>query len=86
MYSIDFFNDLKSIYERIKNEETGSRKQFAKSLKISENKLWRYLQIFKSKNIPVKFSKRGNTYFFDIKEDKEVRVIWEFGVFDKENN
>lgn len=69
--------------EAIAKEDTGSRKQFAKRLGVSENTLWNYIQVFKEYGIVIKYDRRAGTYLFDIPEDMEVRVIWEFGVFQK---
>lgn len=86
MYSVEIFDKLKAIHEKIKSENTGSRAQFAKDLQITEHALWRYIGIFKERKIPVKFSKRGNTYFYDINENEEVRIVWEFRLLIRENH
>lgn len=85
MYSVQLLDLLKKMKEAIDKEETGSRKQFARFLGISENTLWNYIQIFKKRDIPVKFSKSANSYIFDINDDEEeIRLVWEFGLYRKE--
>ena len=76
-------NRFQKMIEVIAKEDTGSRKQFAKRLGVSENTLWNYIQVFKEHDIVVKYDRRAKTYLFDIPEDMEVRVNWEFGTFKK---
>ena len=82
MYSLKFVDDLKKLIEAVRSEDTGSREKLARSLNISINTLWKYQQILKKCNIPVRYSTKAQTYFFQLKEGQEVRCIWEFGLYE----
>lgn len=82
----DFYERLRKAHQLIKNETTGTRSQFAKKLGISETALWRTLREFRSRDIPIKFHRRGETYYYDIPANKEVRLIWVFELIEKQIN
>ncbi|MEL6562627.1 MAG: HTH domain-containing protein [Bacteroidota bacterium] len=81
----NFYDRLQKAHHLIKNEATGTRSQFAKKLGISETALWRTLKEFKNRNIPVKFHRRGETYYYDIAENEEVKLIWIFELVKKQD-
>jgi len=78
-----FFERMLDIHQAIKMENTGSRDQFCKTLKIGKTTLWKCFKEFEKKNILIKYDKLAQTYYYAIDKDKEVRVVWEFGLFDK---
>ncbi|MEL7147807.1 MAG: hypothetical protein AAFO69_15650 [Bacteroidota bacterium] len=78
----DFLDRLQKAHSLIKQEDTGTRKQFAKTLGISESGLWRTLKVFQRHDIPIKFSKRGKTYYYDIPKHQTVRLVWLLEIVD----
>lgn len=83
MPSRKFFDQMLAIHLAVEKETTGTRDQFSKKLKIGKTTLWKCINEFKKRDISIKYDKISQTYYYDIPKDKEVRVVWEFGLFDK---
>lgn len=85
MPQTNFIDLLKKIHKEIEIEDTGSRKQFCKKLGISQTTLWKLIYEFKNRGISVKFSRSGQTYYFDIEKHQRVKLIWELEIIDRED-
>ncbi len=59
-----YFERIERIDRLIRLKATGSPKEFAKKLGISESSLYEYLRYLKDKGGPIEFDKEDNTYFY----------------------
>jgi predicted DNA-binding transcriptional regulator YafY len=55
---------LQRIHKLIDLSHTGSPKQFAKRLGISESRLYRIIDEMKDLNVPIDYSRQNETYFY----------------------
>lgn len=56
---------IRKMNERIKSENTGSPKEFAEDLGISESHFYRCIEELQEMGIPIKYSRSRRTYFYD---------------------
>ena len=75
MPAIKFINRLKTIDQLIKLQATGSPKQLAEKLEISERQVYNYLADLKELGANMKFDKLKNSYTYA--SDIELVIVYE---------
>jgi len=60
----DYFKRLETIDSLIRIKGTGTPKQLASRLNISERSLYEFLQMMRSLGAPIKYSKFRQTYYY----------------------
>jgi len=64
MKTIKQLNHLEKIHQYIKSDKTGTPKEFAKKLNISESQLYNILDDLKIKGFPIVYSRKLKTYVY----------------------
>jgi predicted DNA-binding transcriptional regulator YafY len=59
-----FIERLQRIDYFIRTISTGTPKEFAEKLNLSERQLYKYLKNLKELGVPIKYSKRRNSYYY----------------------
>jgi len=65
MKMIHQFERIKKINRLIKSANTGSPKEFATELGISESHLYRYIDELQDMGIPIHYSRARRTYYYE---------------------
>lgn len=65
MKMIHQFERIKKINRLIKSANTGSPKEFAGELGISESHLYRYIEELQDMGIPIHYSRARRTYYYE---------------------
>jgi len=63
--SITFINRLKTINRLVRIKGTGTPKQLARRLNMSESSLYIYLSLLKELGAPIAYSKIMNSYYYE---------------------
>ena len=67
---------LISIIDFIQTKNTGTPKEFAKKVKISERMLYKYIEQLKHEfNAPIKYDKTNKTYLFS--QNGDLNLHWQ---------
>ena len=74
MKKIKYLERLKRIHELIKSENTGTPKEFAYKLHLSESQLYNILEDLKIKGFPIIYSRSLKTYSYN--DTCELEVIY----------
>jgi biotin operon repressor len=72
MHAIKYLDRLKYINKLIKTGSTGSAKEFARKLNISESHLYRLIKELKDMGAPIEFCRHSNCYCYTEEFDLEV--------------
>jgi len=75
-----YLERIERIDQLIRHKATGSPKQFAKKLDISESSLYEYLKYLKDKGVSIEFDKEVNTYYYS----HQTKSILKYIFLDKE--
>lgn len=70
-----FIERMQRIDYLIRTKSTGTPKQFAKKLCISERQLYKYMKNLKELGAPIKYCKNRNTYHYDCNGYFAVKFI-----------
>lgn len=74
---------IKKINRMIKSANTGSPKEFAGELGISESHFYRYIEELQEMGIPIQYSRSRKTYFYENNTELSLtyslRIISEHG-------
>jgi predicted DNA-binding transcriptional regulator YafY len=62
MKALDLFNRLERMDQLIRLKATGSPKEFAARLQISESMMYNYLDLLKSLGGPIRYCKQAGSY------------------------
>ena len=65
MKMIHQFERIKKINRMVKSANTGSPKEFAGELGISESHLYRYIEELNEMGIPIHYSRARKTYYYE---------------------
>jgi biotin operon repressor len=65
MYTIHQFERIKKINRLIKSANTGSPKELAEELGISESHLYRCIEELQEMGIPILYSRARRTYYYE---------------------
>lgn len=88
---------LRKAHELIKQEKTGSPKEFANKLNVSERETYRIIEYLKELDAKIDFSRTINSYFYEDSFDllvnvsvqvlvnKELKTIYAGSTFLQEN-
>jgi predicted DNA-binding transcriptional regulator YafY len=60
-----YFDRLQSIDRLIRKKGTGTPQQFARRLQISERSLFKYLELMKDLDAPIKYSNKKQSYYYE---------------------
>lgn len=74
MPAIKYINRLKRIDRLIKLHITGSPKELAEKLEISERQVYRYLDNLRELGAIIEFNKSQNSYVYT--SDKEIHITF----------
>ena len=74
MNTIKQLERLRKIHEFIKVAHTGTPKEFANRLQLSESQLYNILEDLKIKGFPISYSKSLKSYVYD--DDCELEIIY----------
>jgi predicted DNA-binding transcriptional regulator YafY len=72
-----FIERLQSIDYYIRTKSTGTPKEFAEKLRVSERQLYKYLKNLKELGAPIKYNKNSRSYYYDCKGFFAVKFIYE---------
>jgi len=61
---VEQYNMLHRIIKLIKEEQTGTPNVFCEKLNITQRTLYKYYNILKEMNCPVKYNRKLETYYF----------------------
>ena len=79
MNNLRQIQQLRKLHGMIVLETTGSPKQLARNMRISERHLYHLLEQLRDMEAPIRFNRRANTYFytneFDLLVNISVQVI-----------
>ncbi len=64
MYNIKNLERLQQLHKRIEQENTGTPKELASYMSISERLLYNLIDMLKDVNAPVNYSRSRKTYFY----------------------
>lgn len=64
MYNIKSLERLQQLHKRIEQENTGTPKELANYMSISERLLYNLIDMLKDVNAPVNYSRSRKTYFY----------------------
>jgi len=62
---IYYFNRLDQLHSLIRRKATGSPKQLARKLSVSERTVFAYISILKGQGAEIKFSKHRQSYYYE---------------------
>ena len=72
MKTIKKIEQLKKVHKLIKRESTGSPKELASRVNVSERQIFIILEQLREMEAPIRFNRRTNTYFYD--DDFELLI------------
>lgn len=72
MKSIKQLERLQQLHQRIEEENTGTPKELAKFMNISERLLYNLIEELKEINAPVCYNRSSKTYYYD--NDFELKI------------
>jgi predicted DNA-binding transcriptional regulator YafY len=64
MSIVKYLNRACQIHELIKQQKTGSLREFAKRLKISKSQLYENIQELKSLGAPIEYCRNRKTFYY----------------------
>ncbi|HEX6431419.1 MAG TPA: HTH domain-containing protein [Niastella sp.] len=70
-----YFNRLENIDRLIRKKGTGTPKQLAQKLHISESLLYEYLSFMKEQGAPIVYSKMRQSYYYEQQGGFNLRFI-----------
>ncbi|NOU59357.1 bacteriocin [Marinifilum caeruleilacunae] len=74
MYKVKSLDRLKQINDLVREQKTGSPKEFAKKLGISESHLYKCLSEIKEMGLPIAYSTVCTSYYYS--EELELEVMY----------
>lgn len=74
MKTIKQIQQLNKLHGMIMLESTGSPKEMARYMRISERQLYHLLEQLRDMEAPIRFNRRSNTYYYDSEFDLLVNI------------
>ena len=71
-----YFNRVQQLHTLLKSKATGTPRELAKKLKLSERQTLQYVRELKDSGIPIAFCKHKKSYYYE----KEVIFKFEFRI------
>jgi hypothetical protein len=74
MKSLKNLERLQQLHQRISQENTGTPKELAKFMKISERTLYKLLEQLKDLTAPICYNRTSNTYFYEGDFELQINI------------